>query len=150
MLTYLWLCEHTYTRCLLFFNFQKMDLFLRLRLAQRLLPLRISHLSLISLGMDVCIMVCIFVCVRTWVCVCLPCYRCLCSLMGDRNKNKSISPLNHTLSSTTWQLTTAVSVSVCVRIHVYVCNLITQQLTGLHNRYLMISLNLSVVYFGSD
>lgn len=38
----------------------------------------------------------------------------------------------------------------CMHIHVYVCNLITQQLTDLHNRYLVISLNLSVVYFGSD
>lgn len=33
---------------------------------------------------------------------------------------------------------------------VYVCNLITQQLTDLHNGYVVISLNLSVVYFGGD
>lgn len=124
-----------------------MDHFLRVRFAQRLLPRPISHLSLISLGINVCIIVCTFAHVRTVVCVCLPRHRCFCSSMGDRNKNKSISPLNHTLSSTTWQLTTAVSVNECVCIHVYVCNLIMQKLTSLHNRYLVISLNLSVVYF---
>lgn len=109
-----------------FLNFYKMDYFPRLRLAQRLVPSPISHLSLISLGMNVCVTVCIFfacVCESECVHVCLPCYRCLCSLMGDRNKNKSISLLNHTLSSTTWQLTTAASVSARVRERVrgYTC-----------------------------
>lgn len=119
-------CSHIYvymsTRpcCALCFNFEKMDNFLRSLLTQRLL-LPISHLSLISLGMNVCIMVCVCVCLCVYVCVCLSCYRCLCSLMGDRNKNKSISPLNHTLSSTTWQLTTAVSVCAQVCVHAYTC-----------------------------
>lgn len=75
---------------------------------------------------NVCVTVCIFfacLCESECVHVCLPCYRCLCSLMGDRNKNKSISLLNHTLSSTTWQLTTAASVSARVRERVrgYTC-----------------------------
>lgn len=124
------LCVHVKTHahhcCVLFFNFYKMDYFPRLRLAQRLVPPPISHLSLISLGMNVCVTVCIFfacVCESECVHVCLLCYRCLCSLMGDRNKNKSISLLNHTLSSTTWQLTTAASVSARVRERVrgYTC-----------------------------
>lgn len=79
---------------------------------------------------------CVFLCVGVSVC-----YRCLCSPMGDGNRDKSISPLNHTLSSTTWQLTTAVS----NRIHEYECNSITRPLT-----WLAISLNLSVAYFASD
>lgn len=54
------MCERTST----FYNFRKMDHFLRVRLAQRLSPLPISHLSPISLGMNVCIMVC-------WMCVCV-------------------------------------------------------------------------------
>lgn len=78
--------------------------------------------------------------------MCLPC--CLCSSVGDRNANKSISLLNRTLSSTTWQLTTAVSVSV--RMHIHACNLMMQQFNGLHNGYLLISLNLSVVYSESS
>lgn len=35
---------------------------------------------------------------------------------------------------------------MCVHIHGHVCNLIMQQLTDLHNKCLVISLNLSVVY----
>ncbi len=65
---------HTSPCCVLFSNFEKMDYFLRVRLAQRLLPLPISHLSLISLGMNVCIIVCIGV----YVCVCVCMNWCMC------------------------------------------------------------------------
>jgi len=55
----------------LFFSFERIDHFLCLLLAQRLLPLPISHLSPISLGMSVWIMVCFFfyVCDLEYVCV---------------------------------------------------------------------------------
>lgn len=61
--------KHVHVPAVYFFlNFENIDHFLCLLLAQRLLPLPISHLSLISLGMSVCVhnsvllFVCAYVC----------------------------------------------------------------------------------------